>query len=56
MKTRITVETLIGETIPTYFLDYFDEYRMEWKNYGSYKTLHQAQQERQRLVDGHIVV
>jgi len=51
MKTRIIVERLIGENNPTYFLDYFDTNRMEWKNHTSHKTLHEAENEQAHLVD-----
>lgn len=51
MKTRIIVDQLIGENTPTYFLDYFDEDRMEWKNHTNHKTLHEAMQEQTKLVE-----
>ncbi len=46
MNTRIIVERLIADMHDTYFVDYFDENRMEWKNHSSYKTLKEAKENR----------
>jgi hypothetical protein len=56
MKTRIIVERLIGESTPTYFVDYFDENRMEWKNHSSHKSLNKAESDRSALVNNQVVL
>lgn len=55
MKTRILVERLIGENEPTYFLDFFDTGRMEWKNHSSHETLDEAELEQKHLVESNVV-
>ena len=39
MKTRIVMEKLTGESLYTYFLDYFDPEQGGWKNYHANKNL-----------------
>lgn len=53
MKTRITVETLIGEQQPTYFLDFECE-RGCWKNHASSKDLTEMETARKELIHAQI--
>jgi len=54
MKTRILMEKLIGEDSYTYFLDYFDENRMEWKNHYSHKNLTSVEFARNDLINSNL--
>lgn len=49
MDTRITMDVLIGETKPTYFVDYMCHGC--WKNHSSSKDADEALRSRQELLD-----